>query len=77
MKNDTEGSYLLDRPSTDQVNASVTYYEPQGKWNATVGGTNLSDERYLTTGQAQLAGGQVYGTYSRPREWYARIGVKF
>jgi len=77
MKNDTEGSYLLDRPATDQVNASVTYNEPQGKWSATVGGTNLSDERYLTTGQAQLAGGQVYGTYSRPREWYARIGVKF
>jgi iron complex outermembrane recepter protein len=29
------------------------------------------------TGQAQVAGGQIYGTYSRPAEWYARLGVKF
>lgn len=77
MKNDTEGTYLLDRPSTTIVNASLTYREPQEHWDLTVGGTNLTNERYLTTGQAQLAGGQIYGTYSRPTEWYARLGVKF
>ena len=38
---------------------------------------NLTDERYLVTGQAQFAGGQAYGTYSRPREWYARLNVNF
>jgi len=59
------------------VNASITYREPNDHWDLTVGGTNLSNERYLTTGQAQLAGGQIYGTYSRPAEWYARVGVKF
>jgi len=75
--NDTERAYLLERPSTDLVNASITYNEPDGKWNLTVGGTNLTDERYLVTGQAQIAGGQFYGTYSRPAEWYARFGVKF
>jgi iron complex outermembrane receptor protein len=77
MKNDTEGTFLLDRPSTTVVNASVTYREPNDHWDLTVGGTNLTNERYLTTGQAQLAGGQIYGTYSRPSEWYARLGVKF
>jgi iron complex outermembrane receptor protein len=50
---------------------------PGGNWELTAGGTNLTNERYLTTGQAQLAGGQIYGTYSRPAEWYARVGVKF
>lgn len=77
MKNDTEGSFLLDRPSTTVLNASLTYRAPSENWDITVGGTNLTDERYLTTGQAQLAGGQIYGTYSRPAEWYARLGVKF
>jgi iron complex outermembrane receptor protein len=77
MKNDTEGTYLLDRPATTVINASVTYKPVSGFWDLTVGGTNLTNERYLTTGQAQYAGGQIYGTYSRPAEWYARLGVKF
>jgi hypothetical protein len=34
------------------------------------GGTNLLDERYLITGQAQIGGGQIYGTFGRPEEWY-------
>lgn len=77
LKNDTEGTFLLTRPATDILNASLTYQAPGDHWNVTVGGTNISDERYLVTGQAQLAGGAVYGTYSRPAEWYARLGVKF
>ncbi len=77
LKNDTEGTFLLDRPSTDVINASLTYQEPNDHWNVTVGGTNVTNDRYFTTGQAQLAGGQIYGTYNRPAEWYARLGVKF
>ncbi|MEZ5893317.1 MAG: TonB-dependent receptor [Parvularculaceae bacterium] len=77
MWNDTERTFLLQRPSTDILNLSATYEEPNGRWNVTVGGTNITDERYLTTGQAQIAGGQIYGTYSRPAEWYARLGVNF
>lgn len=77
MKNDTEGTFLLDRPATTVINASATYRPLSGFWDLTVGGTNLTNERYLTTGQAQYAGGQIYGTYSRPAEWYARLGIKF
>ncbi|NBC36707.1 TonB-dependent receptor [Novosphingobium sp. FSY-8] len=77
MRNDTEGTFLLNRKATDIINASVTWKAPGGRYDITVGGTNLTNERYLVTGQAQVAGGQIYGTYSRPAEWYARIGVKF
>lgn len=77
MKNDTEGTFLLMRPKTNIINLSVTYREPDNRYEVTVGGTNVTDERYLTTGQAQIAGGVVYGTYSRPAEWYARLGFKF
>jgi iron complex outermembrane recepter protein len=76
LKNDTEGYFLLLRPATDIVNASIQYKAPEN-WSLTFGGTNLTDERYLVTGQAQFAGGQAYGTYSRPREWYARLGFEF
>jgi len=77
MWNDTERAYLLQRPATDILNLSARYEEPDGRWDITVGGTNITNERYLTTGQAQIAGGQFYGTYSRPAEWYARLGVSF
>lgn len=76
LKNDTEGYFLLVRGATDIVNASIQYKAPE-YWSLTFGATNLTDERYLVTGQAQFAGGQAYGTYSRPREWYARLGVEF
>ena len=33
-------------------------------------------KRYVTTGQPQFAGGEVFGTYNAPREWYATFGVK-
>ena len=75
--NDTERAYLLQRAATDIVNGSITYKEPNDHWDVTLGMTNVTDTRYLVTGQAQIAGGQIYGTYSRPREWYAKFGLKF
>ncbi|GAO53102.1 TonB-dependent receptor [Novosphingobium sp. MD-1] len=75
--NDTERTYLLRRPGLDIVNASVTYQSPSGVWDLAVGGTNITNTRYIVTGQAQISGGQIYGTWSRPAEWYAKVGVKF
>jgi outer membrane receptor protein involved in Fe transport len=75
--NDTERTFLLRRQETNMVNASVTWRSPNERWSLTAGVTNLLDERYLVTGQAQIAGGVIYGTYSRPAEWYVRAGVEF
>lgn len=75
--NDTERTFLLMRPSTDMVSASVTYRAPGGNWDVTVGGTNITNERFINNGQAQIAGGQIYGTWSRPAEWYAKLAVSF
>jgi len=75
--NDTENTPLLRRPATDMLNASVTYREPGGDWEVALGASNLTDDRYLTTGQNQVAGGVTYGTFSRPREWYLTGRVNF
>ena len=48
-----------------------------GKKTITIGDTNICDQRYLTTGQPQSAGGVVYGTYNAPREWFATLGYKY
>ena len=76
-RNDTEGTFLLNRQATDIINASATYQVPGGRYEITVGGTNITDERYLVTGQFQGAGGDIQGTWSRPAEWYARLSFKF
>jgi iron complex outermembrane recepter protein len=75
--NDTENSPLLARPTTDMLNSSITYRAPDKKWELAVGVTNLTNERYLTTGQGQIAGGVTYGTYNRPREWNVTGRINF
>jgi iron complex outermembrane receptor protein len=37
----------------------------------------VTDRRFVTTGQPQVAGGVVFGTYNAPREWYATLGLKY
>lgn len=75
--NDVQNTEMLRRPTTDLVNASSAIVAPNGKVTFTVGGTNLTDKRFITTGQPQIAGGAIYGTYNAPREWYATVGVKY
>ena len=76
MFNDVQNTALLARPNVNMVDASASYVSPSGKATFTIGGTNISDKRYITTGQPQFAGGVVFGTYDAPREWYATFGVK-
>ncbi|MBJ7444008.1 MAG: TonB-dependent receptor [Sphingobium sp.] len=75
--NDTQRTFLLKRVSTDIVNASISYREPDGHWSLTAGGTNLTDKRFLTSGGSNIAAGAIFGTYNRPREWYVRFGFDF
>ncbi len=75
--NDVARYLPLRRPAIDLVNASITYRETAGKWDLTLGGTNLTDKRYLVSGGANDAAGVYFGSYNRPREWYARIGFNF
>lgn len=76
MYNDAENSPLLFRDDSNVLNGSATYRSGDDKWDIVLGGTNLTDERFLTTGQAQIAGGQIYGTYNRPVEWYLTFRVR-
>jgi iron complex outermembrane receptor protein len=75
--NDVEDDALLRRPPEDLFGASAGIIAPSGKVTLTVGGTNLTDRRFITTGQFNAAGGTVYGTYNAPREWYATLAVKY
>ena len=73
--NDAPNSPLLHRPSVDNLNASIQYLSPDDKYQLSVGGTNLTDERYITVGSVNGAEGETVGTYSRPREWYLTLRI--
>ena len=76
MFNDVQNTALLSRPNVSMIDSSVSYVSPSGKVTFAIGGSNITDKRYITTGQPQFAGGVVFGTYNAPREWYATFGVK-
>jgi iron complex outermembrane receptor protein len=76
MFNDVQNTPLLSRPDVDMIDASTSYVSPSGRTTLTIGATNLTDKRYITTGQPQIAGGVIFGTYNPPRQWFATLGVK-
>jgi iron complex outermembrane receptor protein len=73
MVNDSLNTENLKRPSVENLNAAIRYLSPTGQFELVVGGTNLTDERYLVTGSINEAAGEHVGTYSRPREYYATL----
>lgn len=75
--NDTENTPELKRDAVNMVNASVMYQAPEERWYASAGVVNALNDRYLVTGAANLASGQIYGTYNRPIEWFVTLGAQF
>jgi len=58
-------------------NTSVGFYSKKG-WSVTGGVINLTDKRYIVSGYSDLNFiGATYAVYSRPREWYLKLGYKF
>lgn len=63
--------------SVSLFSAVVKYQDPNDRFSLSLGGRNLSDERFIVSGQNQDGIGYVGGTYNRPREWYLSIDYDF
>jgi outer membrane receptor protein involved in Fe transport len=77
MFNDALNTPQLRRPPTRALNASVHYVSPTGLYDLAVGGTNLTNDRYVTAGSPNYGAGEVGGYFNPPRQWYASVRVKF
>ncbi len=77
IANDSINTSLLMRPVSNVLNASLTYASPDDRYELTLGGTNVTDDRFLTTGNQDTTASIIYGTYNPPAEWYATGRVKF
>ena len=76
MFNDGPNTVLLERDSTNTVNAAIHYIPPSSHFEFIVGGTNLTDDRYLTVGSVNYTAGEMVGSYNPPRMWYVTIRAK-
>jgi iron complex outermembrane receptor protein len=77
LYNDLGNTELLKRDAVDMLNVSATYMFPNDKFEISVGGTNVLDERYIVTGQFQGGVSNIYGTYSDPAMWYATLRARY
>ncbi len=67
----------MDMDMTNFRNATVTYASPGDRHEVAVGGTNITDDRFLTTGNQDTTSSIIYGTYNPPAESYVTGRVKF
>ena len=71
LYNDIGNTSELKRPKTNIVNASITYRPTDRHWEMSFGGTNLTNQRYVVSGQNQGGVAVIDAVYSDPSEWYA------
>ena len=74
--NNSLNTPLLKRPTMDLLDASVQVSFANDRYSVQLGGTNLTNKRYITTGQTNFAAGIISGSYSPPAEWYLRLRAK-
>jgi iron complex outermembrane receptor protein len=77
MFNDAPNTPLLARPETDNLAAAIHYISPTERYKLILGGTNLTDDRYLVVGSVNGAEGETVGTYNPPRQWYLSLQMNF
>jgi iron complex outermembrane receptor protein len=64
----------LRQPGYHLLDLGLTYFSPDEKWEISVFGRNVTDERYIVSGYANaLTYGTASATIGRPAEW----GVSF
>ena len=76
MFNDSLNTPQMWRPVTRNLDASLHYVSPSGEYEVAVGGTNLTNDRYITSGQPNYAAGFIDAYYNPPREWYLTLRLR-
>lgn len=77
MFNDSLNTPQLRRPASRMLDGSVHYAGPDDRYDFAIGGTNLTNDRYVTAGSPNYGAGEISGYYNAPRMWYASVRVKF
>lgn len=61
----------------DTLNLSAAFEPPGGNWTMTFGVNNVTDERYIVSGDSNVVLGYRLAVYARPRNWYLNMEYRF
>lgn len=75
--NDSQNSPFLFQESYDTWDASIQYTGADDRWSVALFGHNLSDERFIVSGDSNFGLGFHEGNLNRPREYGLRFKVAF
>ena len=75
MFNDSLNTPELHRPATRMLDASIHYVAADALYDFAFGGTNLTNDRYVTAGSPNYGAGEVGGYFNPPRMWYLSLRV--
>ena len=75
--NDVANDPDLTQPAYDLFGARIGYTSADQLWQAALFGSNLSDERYMVSGNASSGFGLKEASFGRPREWGLSLSRKF
>jgi iron complex outermembrane receptor protein len=77
MYNDSLNTPELRDPATRMLDASVHYITSDERYDLALGGTNITNDRFITTGSPNIGAGELGGSYNEPAEWYLQLTAKF
>ena len=75
LYNDAQNSPFLYQEGYHTVNASLSF--TTGNWEFSVFGTNLTDKRFITSGDSNFGLGFHEANYNRPREFGGLLRYRF
>ncbi len=75
LYNDAQNSPFLYQDGYHTVNASLTF--SAGNWEFSVFGVNLTDKRFITSGDSNFGLGFHEANYNRPREFGGMLRYRF
>jgi iron complex outermembrane recepter protein len=76
MFNDSLNTPQLRRPVTHMLDASIHYVSPDDVYDLAFGGTNLTNDRFVTAGSPNYPAGVVDGYYNAPIMWYLSLRLR-
>ena len=77
IANDAQNSPFLLQSSYSILNAGISYNAPSGRWSIRFFVDNLTDERYIVSGDSNFGIGFHEANFNRPREWFFTAKVTY
>jgi iron complex outermembrane recepter protein len=77
VANDAQNSRYLNQAAYQTLNLSAGYAAPDKRWTLRAFVENLTNKRYIVSGDSNFGIGFHEANYNRPREWGVTLGVNF